>query len=166
MFIQKLWTYFANKSTNNLVWSCHVFLTVTSICCHPDATTTHGRSLPSSSDHRRVGHTTRGPAHQPLNSGRGMEATQESRLKRRSLLTFSPKRQNFPGKASNSTQISIPTPPSASSPISNHSTTSQTLMPHSYCPANAMKRSGSPSCRLCPTSSPSRRLTLTGSPSC
>jgi hypothetical protein len=99
----KMWTYFADKSTNNLVWSCHFFLTVTSAHCHLSATASHGRWLPSSRDHKRVGHMARGSAHQPLNGGWWMEATQESRLKRRSLLTFSPKRHNFPGKASNST---------------------------------------------------------------
>jgi hypothetical protein len=49
-------------------------------------------------------------------------------------------------------------PPSASSPVLNHSTTSQTLTSDSYCPANEMQRSGTPSCRLSHTASPSRRL--------
>jgi hypothetical protein len=41
--VRKMWTYFANKSTNNLVWSSYFFLTVTSACCHPRATTSHAR---------------------------------------------------------------------------------------------------------------------------
>jgi hypothetical protein len=100
-----------DSSTNNLLRSCHFFLTETSACCHPRATTSHGRWLPSSRDHSGVGHTAWGPAHQPLNGGRWMEATQESRLKRRPLLTFSPKRHNFTRKGRNSTEIAIPTPP-------------------------------------------------------
>jgi hypothetical protein len=51
----------------------------------------------------------------------------------------------------------LPPPPLATSSVSNHTTTSQTLAPHSY-PADAMKRSGSPPQQLSSTGSPSRRL--------
>jgi hypothetical protein len=55
-------------------------------------------------------------------------------------------------------------PPSASSPVPNHATTSQTLTPHSY-PIDAMKRSGSLWRWLSPTGSSSCQLSPTGSPS-